>query len=214
MSCLDGLGPGDHVCCVVESPSHLDALAAQCFAEGAANGEKLVRCELAAFELALDEVVAGLVATVVCAYHNEHFDPPTIAEMVSLHRVTVGRVRTEPGFRMWYVSAGTWSVSGEIDASNAELFGRALTNAASQTSQLRLHAAGLRFIAVAGIRELVTLARAPAGLRLVVEESSPAFQRTWQLLELDRQLPQVELVPTSAGDPAAQTPVAGWDGAR
>jgi len=153
------------------------------------------REQLAAFELLLDEVVTELGATVVCAYRTGHFDAATLAEMTAVHPITVGAVNREPGFRLWNVARGTWQVRGEIDDSNAEPFARALTTAAAGTPVLRLKAAGLTFVAVAGIQAFVHLALNYPDLRLVIEDANEPLRRCWDLFDLDRQLPRVRFHP-------------------
>jgi anti-anti-sigma factor len=154
--------------------------------------------ELAAFELLLDEVVTELGATVVCAYRTEHFDDATIAELVAVHPVTVGPAPAELGFRLWNVAPAEWELTGEIDAFNAEPFGRALTAAASGVKALRLRGAGLRFMAAAGIGAVIQVALARQDLRLVIEDVNATVQRCWSLLDLERALPGVELLPAPA----------------
>jgi len=148
--------------------------------------------ELAEFELLLDEVVTQLGVTVVCAYRTEHFAAASIAEMVAVHPHTSGTPPFEPGFRMWNVAGGTWAVSGEVDQDNVVWFARALAGAAGRGSTLRLRAAGLRFIAVAGIVAVMELAVSRPQVRIVVEDACPAWRRCWTMLDLDRQLPQVQ----------------------
>ncbi|HWH00341.1 MAG TPA: MEDS domain-containing protein [Pilimelia sp.] len=274
---LEPLGPGSHVCCVVDSTAQFEAWTAECLAEGARRGEKLFRfapqarlaglpvdgavnvadphvafldegpvdpavmyamfrretaaarregyqglrlvadmdwllasqpdrAALTAFEVSLDEVVRELGATVVCAYRTPHFDAATISAMVAVHPVTVGTVPAAPGFRIWNVAGGVWAGTGEVDYFNAEPFGRALTAAARDVSTLRLRTAGLRLIAAAGIEVLVQVARSRPDLRIVIEDANEIFRRCWALLDLDRQVPNVEFqpAPTGAGLSPAQ----------
>jgi hypothetical protein len=161
------------------------------------------RPELTAFELLLDQVVTELAATVVCAYRRQHFDAPTIAEMVAVHPVTVGAVSDDPDFRMWNLSGHVWQVAGEVDFSNAEPFSRALAVAASQTPVLRLKTTGLTFIAVAGVRAIMQLALSRPELQLIINDAGPPLRLCWELLELDRHLSNVELVPSAHRGPLA-----------
>jgi anti-anti-sigma regulatory factor len=141
---------------------------------------------------------------VVCAYRREHFDDETIAEMVAVHPLTVGVVPVDPGFRILNLDHGVWQINGEVDHLNAEPFGRALAAAASGASSLRLRAAGLRFIAVAGVRAIIQLALSRPDLRVIIDDASPTFQHCWQLLDLHRQLPSVQFEPAAvAGYPSA-----------
>jgi anti-anti-sigma regulatory factor len=99
------------------------------------------------------------------------------------------------------VSGGVWEVRGEVDYRNAEPFGRALTTAAAGASALRLKAAGLRFIAVAGIRAIVQVALSHPDLRLVIEDARESFRRCWALLDLHQHLSRVRFQPQPAAGP-------------
>ena len=164
--------------------------------------------DMAAYELLLDRVVTDLGATVVCAYHTEHFDAHTIAEAVAVHPSTLGPVAVEPGFRFWNVSGPVWQISGEVDLFNADAFGRALATATTGVSSIRLRTSGVRFIAVAGIAALVEVTHFRPDLRIVVEGASASFLKCWTLLGYDRLVPAVRFDSMRPGrrsdaDPAA-----------
>ena len=147
--------------------------------------------ELAAYELLLDEVVTEIGATVVCAYRTGSFDAETIAENVAVHPSTLGPVAIEPGFRFHNVHGSMWAVSGEIDLFNADAFARALTVATTGVSAVRLRAAGLRFVAAAGIGAFVEVARSRPDLHIVVEAAPVSLTHCWTILGYDRLVPTV-----------------------
>lgn len=153
------------------------------------------RADLTAFELMLDQVVNELAATVVCAYRSGHFDAQTVTEVAAVHPLTVGRPPAPPGFRIWNHAAATWSVAGEVDAQNGELFGRVVRVAADGQEALWLRVTGLTFVAVAGINAIVGLMEARPELSVTIEGANPLLRQCWELLELDRQLPGVRLLP-------------------
>jgi len=158
------------------------------------------RAEVAAFELLVDEAVAELGITAACAYRTARFDAITIAEVVAVHPLTLGNPPIELGFRLWHVAGGTWEVSGEIDHSNAEPFGRALATVAGRSSSLRLRVARLRFIAVAGMQAIVRVARSRPDLRVMIEDASALLRRCWTLLDLHDTVPNVKFQPDLADE--------------
>jgi len=155
--------------------------------------------ELTAFELLLDAVVAELDATVVCAYRRAHFGGEAVTEMVAVHPILVGGPTVDPGFRLWNVTPGVWEVTGELDAFNAEPFKRALSTAAEGHGALRLRAAALTFVAVAGLRAITQVMLAQPDLRLIIEDASVSLQECWRVLGLAGQLPTVEFRPGEDG---------------
>jgi anti-anti-sigma factor len=265
-----GLGPGAHVCCVVDSSDQFEAWMRRCLQEGALAGQKLFRvvsqahampvetgaevtiidpaglsrngsepltaetifemyrretvrardegfngmrlvadmrwaqafpsllAQLAAFELRLDELVAELGATVVCVYGEGDHARRDLAEMVAVHPLTSGVPVADLGFRIWNLDRGTWEVAGEVDESNVDLFGRALSAALANGPVRRLRCGGLRFISAAGIRALSGLSQAQSSQAMVIQDASPMLRRCWAIFELDECLPQVGFDPAAA----------------
>lgn len=154
--------------------------------------------QLTAYELRLDELVAELDATVVCVYRGDN-DAPRLAEMVAIHPLTSGQPPTDLGFRLWNIDRGTWEIAGEVDESNVDAFGRALSAAAALGPVRRLRCAGLRFISAAGIRVLVEVALAHPGQAMMIQNASPILRQCWSILELERRLPQVRFQPATTG---------------
>lgn len=86
-----------------------------------------------------------------------------------------------------------WELSGEIDLSNVDAFRSALETAASPGLQLRLGCSGLRFIDLAGMRVIATVARNHPGMHVVVEGAPPAFRRCWPLVAYDMGMARVKV---------------------
>jgi anti-anti-sigma factor len=154
--------------------------------------------QLAAFELRLDEVVAELGATVVCVYGESSYARRDLAEMVAVHPLTSGVPVADPGLRIWNLDRGAWEVAGEVDESNVDLFGRALSAALANGPVRRLRCGGLRFISAAGIRALAGLSSGQPGQGMVIQDASPMLRRCWAIFELDEFLPQVGFDPAAA----------------
>jgi anti-anti-sigma regulatory factor len=255
---LRGLGPGSHVCCLLESGTQFDTLTAECLAEGVVAGQKLFRftpapaepepdvtvvdpwgtflqsgplvassvysmfrretararregylglrliadmdwllahppspSDLLAFELVLDEVVAELQATVVCAYRVANHPPESIAELVAVHPLSAGKVPADLNFRMWNIDRGTWELSGEIDILNSEQFHRTLATASAHGPLRRLCLGQLTFISADGIAALAEAAAAQPAHRIVLQGATKLFQQCWNYLGLAHQLPHV-----------------------
>lgn len=147
--------------------------------------------ELFDFELMLDEVVAELNATVVCAYRLANYAPEDIAELVAIHPLSAGRVPADLNFRMWSVDRGTWELSGEIDILNSAHFHRALATASAHGPLRRLSLARLTFISADGIAALAEAAAAQREHPIVIQHATPLFQQCWEFLGLADRLPHV-----------------------
>lgn len=153
--------------------------------------------QLAALELRLDEVVAELEATVVCVYGEADYARRDLAEVVAVHPLTSGVPVADPGFRIWNLDRGTWEIAGEVDESNVDLFGRALSAILANGPVRRLRCGGLRFISAAGIRALSGVSLAQPGQPMVIQEASPMLRRCWAIFELDAHLPGVGFEPAT-----------------
>ena len=153
--------------------------------------------QLAALELRLDEVVAELDATVVCVYGEADYSRRDLAEVVAVHPLTSGVPVADPGFRIWNLDRGAWEIAGEVDASNVDLFGRALTAILASGPVRRLRCGGLRFISAAGIRALSGVSLAQPGQAIVIQEASPMLRRCWTIFEFDAHLPGVGFEPAT-----------------
>jgi len=153
--------------------------------------------QLAAFELRLDEVVAELGATVVCVYGESNHARRDLAEVVAVHPLTSGMPAADPGFRIWNLDRGTWEIAGEVDESNVDLFGRALTATLANGPVRRLRCGALRFVSAAGIRALSEVGQAQRSRTMVIQDASPMLRRCWAIFELDENLSQVGLEPAA-----------------
>jgi len=162
----------------------------------------LIRSDLAAFELRLDEVVTELHATVVCLYRQGDHPARDLAETVAVHPLVGGQPPADRGLRIWNVDRGTWEVAGEIDESNVDAFERAMSAIMAAGPVRRLRCGGLRFISAAGIRVLTEIGMARPDQTLVIQNASPILRRCWATLELDEDLPQVGFEP-AAGEEVA-----------
>jgi hypothetical protein len=147
--------------------------------------------ELVAFELMLDEVVAELQATVVCAYRLANHAPEDIAELVAVHPLTTGRAPADLFFRMWNIDRGTWELSGEIDILNSEQFHRTLATAFAHGPVRRLHMGQLSFISADGIAALAEAAAAQPAHGIVLRGATRLFQQCWIYLGMAERLPHV-----------------------
>jgi len=156
-----------------------------------------LRSQLAAFELRLDEVVAELGATVICVYGDSDHARRDLAETVAVHPLTCGVRVADPGFRIWNLDRGTWEIVGEVDESNVDFLGRALSAALANGPVRRLRCGGLRFISAAGIRALSGVSQAQPGQAMVIQEAGPMLRRCWAIFELDAALPQVAFEPAA-----------------
>ncbi len=147
--------------------------------------------ELFDFELMLDEVVAELNATFVCAYRVSQYAPENIAELVAVHPLSTGDAPADLNFRMWNVDRGTWELSGEIDILNSAQFHRALATASAHGPLRRLSLARLTFISVDGIAALAEAAAAQATHPLIIHRATSVFHDCWTFLGLADRLPHV-----------------------
>jgi anti-anti-sigma factor len=128
-------------------------------AAGAANVARL-----AAYEHAVNGLVADGRASAVCQYDRTRFDTGVVADCAAAHGsvesafdpdqvIEDGRVAIDVG------AQGTIRARGEIDLSNAELLERALAIAASRSHDVWVDASGLTFIDVCGLHALLEAAR-------------------------------------------------------
>lgn len=132
------------------------------------------------FELLLDEVVAELGTTVICAYQRASFEPQLIMGALGVHPARVGH-HDEPPFRLVSAGDGRWVLAGEIDASAAPLL-QAVLPPALQRDPCEVDVSDLRFIDAAGMRALAHAAvTARVGLRLRAPRID--LQRWWGLME-------------------------------
>ncbi len=124
-------------------------------------------------EVLLDQLVAQLGATVVCAYRTASFDTGLITGALCVHRDRLGG--QEPPFQLVAAGPGRWSLGGEVDLSVREAFATAL-HAAAGTGRCVIDTSSLQFIDVAGMR---TIAAVASSLRVRLEGVPRIVKRVW-----------------------------------
>lgn len=140
------------------------------------------------FELLLDELVAELGATVVCAYQRPSFEPPLITGVLGVHRVRAGH-GDRPPFSLVSAGGGRWALAGEIDAGVAPLL-EAVLSPAMQRERCEVDVSGLTFIDAAGMRALAQAATT-AGVELRLRAPRIDLARWWRLMEFPPATPVV-----------------------
>jgi len=149
--------------------------------------------DLLAFELALDQTVSALGATMLCSYHRDAFHPDAVAAAMSAHPHGYGVNRTDLGFRMWS-EGGRWNVAGAVDLVNAAGFRTALRSAATGATVLRMSLAELRFLDLAGLQVIADVVESLPGTTVRVEASPYSFRRCWRMLGYDETCPRTEIL--------------------
>jgi anti-anti-sigma regulatory factor len=147
--------------------------------------------DIVTFEALLDQVVAELDATVVCAYRRSSFDPATIAGTLSVHPHDVGSDEA-PQFRLVAGEGGAWNLCGEIDRAVTSHFAAALAAVLFQPGCV-IDVTNLAFIDVLGmgtIAEATCSSKADVQLR----GASRTWQRNWHLAGFDDLAPTVQLL--------------------
>lgn len=144
--------------------------------------------EVVAFELLLDREARRLDATIVCAYRDTAFDADTIAGVRCVHPIGVDDL--EPPQFVLAATDGGWRLTGEVDLAVASTFGTAIATAVGAGS-CTLDLSELRFIDVAGMRELAAAARDRA---VTVVGAPPLLRRCWDAAGFAAVAPAVELV--------------------
>jgi anti-anti-sigma factor len=152
---------------------------------------KPTTADIIGYELLLDQVVAKLDATVVCAYRRGSFDVDAIAGAQTVHAVDLGAA-APPLFRLVAEEDELWHLSGEIDLAVSSHLAAALTTVTAQ-DRCEIDVTGLEFIDVRGMTTLADAARSSrSNVRLL--GASRVLQRHWELAGFDEYAPTVEFV--------------------
>jgi anti-anti-sigma factor len=141
-----------------------------------------VRDEWYEYELRADVLIARLPSVVVCACDVRQAERGVVGDLASVHSLQAGAAAPAP-FRL-HAGQGGLTLSGEVDASSADRFGRWLRGALGDLPEPVLDVAGLEFIDAAGMWALLDSAHThPDGL--LVRGTSPQFRRAWSVCGYD-----------------------------
>ncbi len=147
--------------------------------------------DVVAFELELDRQIQRLGATVVCAYRASSFDAAVLEGSLCVHPVGIGG-GMDPQFQLVASVEQDWRVSGEIDFSCTAAFHAALATALT-SAPCRIEASDLRFVDVAGLRQLALAARSSEASVTIVG-APRVVRRCWEAAGFDEVAPHVEFL--------------------
>lgn len=136
------------------------------------------------FELMLDQVVAEVDATVLCAYRPQTFDSATIDAMACAHPV-IGGSLTPPQFQLVADGGGGWALTGAVDLASAPMLARLLAATAGEPWVVDVSA--LSYLDVAAMRTIAVVA-SDAARTLDLRGASPELRRYWQAAGFDTTL--------------------------
>jgi hypothetical protein len=122
------------------------------------------------FEVLLDQLVAELGATVVCAYRTASFDTDAITGALCVHRDRLDG--QAPPFQLVAAGPARWSLRGEVDLSVGEPFAAAL-HAAAASGGCVIDTSSLQFIDVAGMRTIAS------SVAVRLEGAPRVLKRAW-----------------------------------
>ncbi|MBG0826648.1 MEDS domain-containing protein [Planomonospora sp. ID67723] len=145
------------------------------------------------YERRVTALFAEGMSAAICQYDSRLFPAERLGALTGCHPERVqmnallqnGSLRVMPGFD----AAGNQvlRVTGAIDSTTAPAWSAILQNATGGDGDVQVDMAGLEFIDVAGLRELVRVAAAlPDGRRLHVLNLAPALDKVIRLVGWDR----------------------------
>jgi anti-anti-sigma factor len=177
---------------------------------GAAAAEQAL-----AYERAIDAVVRETGAIALCRYDARLFGADAMAAAARAHRRVVSQRSQEvlgtPVMALLIVTRGdegTFSVDGEVDASNIAEFEAALTMAVAGLSELVADLARVRFMDLTAVRALERQAErlGEAGGRLVLQSPPRFVERVMEILGVEGRVPLVVRHPPAGDRPSLNPP--------
>jgi anti-anti-sigma factor len=135
------------------------------------------------YEVRSDLLISRLPSVVVCACDLRRARPEMMSDLHAVHSFYAGAPTCDSLFRL-HARSGGLSLSGEVDASNADRVGRWLADALPDMPEPVVDVEDLEFIDAAGMWALLDSAHAhPQGLRLT--GTSEWFRRVWSVCGYD-----------------------------
>jgi len=140
----------------------------------------------AGWERCSDRLCQSLKLTALCGVNRSVVGDEAVARMACVHPTTGGSGPERP-FSLFVVDGGL-ALSGEVDASAAEAFERALAHDEPAPGDSVLDLSRLGFVDARGLAAIAGRADrvAAAGGTLLVTGASPVFRRLWELCAFDR----------------------------
>lgn len=140
-----------------------------------------------AYELRADLLTWRKPVIGVCAYDTRRCGARSLSMLEAVHGLSLGEFARAPIFHLGGGSEGELTISGEIDVHAADLIESMGSGAAGDVRSGILDVSGLRFIDVAGMRAIATIASSLASEGNVVRMRGARypFRRMWSLMSLD-----------------------------